>query len=224
MKDAVLTFLDDPEPPLADFRETAGNTDAYTLSSLLSPPIVFTNMNTATGIDGNENGKFDVLRIRSAVNVSTAGIYNWSGSLVDNSGEEIDFFNGSAELPQGHGAITFDFDGVKIGRHHAHGPYFVRFVLLSGIGKSLAVEKLFETQGFSVHEFEDSDMTPPATTALLSQPANEAGWHNQPVRLSLAASDNSGGSAVRPRAKHHHLLRRGQPGKHGRLQDADNQA
>lgn len=197
MKDAVLTLQDDPEPSLTDFRETAGTTAAYILSSLLSPPIVFTNMNIATGIDGNDNGKFDVLRIRSAVNVSAAGIYNWSGSLVDTSGEEIDFFNGSAELPQGSGAITFDFDGVKIGRHHAHGPYFVRFVQLSGNGKSLAVEKLFETQAFSVHEFEDSVLTPPQTSASLSQPANDAGWHNQSVRVSLVANDNTGGSSVR---------------------------
>ncbi len=197
LKDAVLTFQDDPEPPLADFRETAGNTSAYILSAAVRPPIVFTGVVTADGIDANQNGKFDLLRIQSGVNVSAAGIYTWSASLVDAAGEEIDFFNGSADLPQGNGSITFDFDGAGIGGHHANGPYSVRFVLVSGSGKSLALDTLFETQAFSVHEFENSDLTPPSTIFSLSQPANDAGWHNQPVRVSLAANDNPGGSDVK---------------------------
>ena len=43
---------------------------------------------------------------------------------------------------------------------------------------------------------ESRDTTVPLTTATLSAPSNAAGWHNANVTVTLAATDNSGGSGV----------------------------
>jgi pectin methylesterase-like acyl-CoA thioesterase len=42
-----------------------------------------------------------------------------------------------------------------------------------------------------------ADAVAPVTTATLSQPANDVGWHNSDVTLTLNAADNDGGSGLR---------------------------
>lgn len=156
MKDAVLTYQDDPDTPVVDFRENAGNTSAYLLSSLDRGPLFFTGQNAATGVDTNGNSKFDILRIQAGVFASRTGFYQWSGRLVDPFGTEIDFFSSSGSLSVGNNTITFDFNGSKIGQNCENGPYAVRSVLLFGAGTSVIIQELFRTQAFSVNEFENT--------------------------------------------------------------------
>jgi hypothetical protein len=73
IRDALLTKETAAESNVADFRESAGNTAAYTLSSLQRPRISFTGRNSGSGIDTNRNGKFDTLSVRAEVNVLADG-------------------------------------------------------------------------------------------------------------------------------------------------------
>ncbi|MGH9901329.1 MAG: hypothetical protein ACRD68_05835, partial [Pyrinomonadaceae bacterium] len=203
IKDAILTFQDDPGTPVADYRENAGETAAYSLSDLDRGALFFTGQNTATGIDTDGDGKFDILRVESEIFAANSGFYQWTGNLQDRFNTEVDFFSGVAFFTSGTNTVTFDFDGGKIGRNGKNGPYFVSSVLLFGAGRSAIVEELFETRAFLVTEFTDAvpevpaDAVAPVTAASLSTPPNAAGWHRGDVAVTLAAADNAGGTGVR---------------------------
>lgn len=207
IKDAVLTFQDEEDVPIADYRENAGNTAAYRLSSLERPALFFTGRNTATGIDYNGNGKFDALNIAVEVEVATEDYYQWGGNLVDRFGKEIDFASGGAYLSNGNNTLTFTYNGSKIGQNGKNGPYSLRSVFLYGSGEnSLIVDKVFDTQAFRVTEFENAveeietttgDTVAPTVTATRLTPPNAAGWNNSDVTITLSAADNQGGSGVR---------------------------
>lgn len=156
MNDAVLTYQDDAERPVVDFRKDAGQTSAYPLSSLDRGSIFFTGRNTATGIDSNGNGRFEILRIEAEAFTLRGGFYQWSGRLVDRTGVESDFFSASGNLVSGNNVIAFDFDGSKIGRRCIDGPYVLRSVLIFGAGSSLIVNELFRTEAFSALQFENA--------------------------------------------------------------------
>jgi hypothetical protein len=156
VQEALLTKETADDSAVADFRESAGNTAAYTLSSLQRPRIFFTGQNSGVGIDSNRNGKFDILRVTAHVNVMTAGVYSWSGLLTDAFQREIGFYSGSASLAAGDNVITFEFDGNKIGQSGVDGPYEVQSVLIDNGVDSAVVNNLFATLPYSVTEFESA--------------------------------------------------------------------
>ena len=141
----------------ADRLENAGQTSAYTLLQFERPALVVTNINSVTGIDTNANGKYDLLRVQSQVLALKAGVYEWSGTLVDASGNEIAFASARRSFVVGSNFMTFDFDGNEIGQHGASGSYSVRSVVLFGVNESLIIDRLLDTQPFSFKEFENSE-------------------------------------------------------------------
>ncbi|HEV7398512.1 MAG TPA: Calx-beta domain-containing protein [Pyrinomonadaceae bacterium] len=185
LKDAILTFQDDPDKPVIDYRANAGNTSAYMLSGLEHATILFTGTNTAVGVDTNSNGKFELLRLQTSVQVGSTGSYSWSGSLVDLFGREIDFSSGSAMLTAGANSIIFNFSGTKIGQNGADGPYTLQSVLLFGSGQSIVVNKLFTTQAFSVTEFENALLKADLATAISSFPEPVAPGSNITYTITL---------------------------------------
>jgi hypothetical protein len=153
-KSVTLIYQDDPDVPAIDFRDPAGNTQAYALSTLERPAIFLTGTNSELGIDTNGNGKFDTLRLQAGVNLRTAGSYQWSASLMDRFGTEIDFTSGSASLAAGNNNITFNFDGRKIGLNGTDGPYSVQGLLIFSVSDSLVVPDAFKTSALSASLFE----------------------------------------------------------------------
>ncbi len=196
IKDAILTLKDNTSNPVADFRDSAGRTNAYALSSVEHPPLSFNGQNTVTPLDTNGNGKFDVLTIQSGIYVARAGYYQWSGILADTVGKQIDFVGGRAYFYAGDNNITFNYSGDKIGHNGKDGPYSLRSVLLFGGGKSLIVEKLLDTQAFSAAQFEgyNVDTTPPTIT--INAPVQVAYTLNQAVTASYTCTDQGSGIAT----------------------------
>ena len=152
-----LFFVGNGEVIPAHRLENVGQTNAYTLSQFQRPALIFTNMISAAGIDTNANGKYDLLRVTAEVLALKAGVYEWSGVLVDASGNEITFTSSQKVFVVGSNTIIFDFNGSLIGQHGASGSYTVKSVVLFGAGESLIVNHLFDTQPFSFREFENSD-------------------------------------------------------------------
>jgi subtilisin-like proprotein convertase family protein len=142
---------------VADYRANVGTTAAFDSTAFSRDPLSFTGRNNVSASDTNANGKYDVLKAAAGVYAASAGSYQWSGTLVDANGAEIDFSAGSGFLQAGESTVTFTFDGRKIGRNGVSGPYMLRSVLLFGAGQSLIVDELLRTPAYSYKEFEDSD-------------------------------------------------------------------
>ena len=197
IKDAMLTFDDDPDVLVADYRADVGNTSAYSLSAFDRPAIFVTANKTATGIDTNANGKFDLLRVRAEVLVLTAGDYEWSGTLTDAAGNEIAFANSEGLFTVGSNFITFDFDGSLIGQHGANGPYTVRSVVVFGAGESAIIEHLLDTQAFSYKEFENSENLRVGTVSVQETSGNNDGFVEPGESGSLSVQlKNIGGTSI----------------------------
>ena len=190
IKQATLVAGDDADTPVVDFRDPAGNTSAYQLSALDQGPLFLSGQNTATGLDTNANGKFETLKVQAGIVTASAGFFQWSASLADQSGKELDFFGGSGSLTAGANTITFNFSGSKIGGSCANGPYTVRSVLIFGAGTSIVVQQLFQTQTFSVQQFENSNNCAPPMT--LACPAATTGQLSTAYNSSLVVT---GGTA-----------------------------
>ena len=197
IKDAVLTFDNGSEVLVADHRAVVGNTSAYSLSAFDRPAIFVTDNKTATGIDTNANGKYDLLRVRAEVLVRTAGGYEWSGILTDAAGNEIAFASADGFFTVGSNFITFDFDGSLIGQHGANGPYTVRSVVVFGAGESAIIEHLIDTQAFSYKEFENSENLRIGTVALQETSGNNDGFVEPGENGSLSVQlKNIGGTSI----------------------------
>lgn len=157
MKEAILTYLDDPDVPVADFREDAGNTAAYSPGAMDRPELFFTGQGAAFGLDTNNNGKYDVLRVQAEVFVRFPGFYQWSGSIFDRNGREVDFLSGGGFLNAGGNTLTFNYSGSKIGRGGVSGPYALDAVTVLGGEAADIADHVLDTPAFSYKEFEDSD-------------------------------------------------------------------
>jgi hypothetical protein len=196
IKNATLLYVDDPEEPVAAFRENGGLTLAYALSSLERPALKFTGNNTVTGIDTNGNGKFELLRVQVEVNAITASTYNWSGTLKDVSGREIQALDGMSAMSAGNNNITFDFDGIKIAQHGIDGPYALNSVLVFNSNAAANVDELLRTQAFSVNDFECAGAPALALQSVTLTPSSIIGGNATTLHVNLAEAAGACGSKV----------------------------
>jgi uncharacterized protein (TIGR03437 family) len=152
LHDAILISRDDPDFPVADYRTDAGPTAAYPLSSFNLGALYFTGQTTAAGVDDG-TGKFATLRVDAQVSASAPGHYNWTGTLVNSAGLQLDAVDGSGDFVAGNNTATFVFDGTKLGKSCASGPLKVQSVAIYGSGLSRIVDQLFQSQSFSAAMF-----------------------------------------------------------------------
>jgi cysteine-rich repeat protein len=149
-----ITFLPSSGAVPADRLASAGQTPALQITSFETPPIRLTGNSTATGIDTNGNGRFDILVVVLEVNVRNAGSYQWSAHLADTEGTEIGFATGSGSLPAGLSKINLNFSGCHIGTNDVDGPYSVRGMLMFGASASLVAQSNVATANFQASQFE----------------------------------------------------------------------
>jgi pimeloyl-ACP methyl ester carboxylesterase len=148
----------------------AFRTAAYDYHQFQHAPILLTGGGSSMGIDTNDNGLYDLLKIDVGVEVDSAGYYSWSASLVDGNGRELGFVSNDGYLEAGPGQLELYYDGQAIGTGGVDGPYYVRDLLVYGAGHSLIVNDAFTTDAFLASQFEgySLDHTPPALTVTLS--------------------------------------------------------
>lgn len=192
-----LFYLGENETIPADRLANAGQTSAYTLSQFQRAPLVLTGVNSTAGIDTNNNGKYDLLRVTSQVLALKAGVYEWSGTLVDAAGNEIAFTSGQGIFVAGNNSMVFDFDGNLIGQHGASGAYSVRSVALFGADESLIVDHLLDTQPFSFKEFENAENIRLGTVTAQETAGNGNGFVEPGENGSLTVQlRNIGGTSI----------------------------
>lgn len=141
-------------------------TGAYAFGAFQHRPIRVSGNSTSAGVDTDGDRLFDRLDITIDVAVDTAGIYEWSGVLVDRSGNELGFAAGSGALVAGTNLVAFRFTAVPIGRAGVDGPYYLRDVLILGGGANAIVDVTFATPPFLASQFEGYRGTPASVTPV----------------------------------------------------------
>ena len=87
---------------------------------------------TDQGIDLNNDGLYDLLRITSTISATTPGLYQLSASLKDQTGQLITDIAKDVNLNAGVNAtVTLDFPGGAIRQHGVNGPYQLTQVILT---------------------------------------------------------------------------------------------
>ncbi|NOQ13805.1 MAG: hypothetical protein GQ583_04895 [Methyloprofundus sp.] len=152
-----------------------GETSTYNYSDFDTtnerPKDIDVKGSSSQGIDNNGNGLFDQLSVTVDLKLAHSGSYEWSASLFDSNGIELDFYNRRAFLNAGKNSVDLMFDGYKIGENGKDGPYTVKGFLVFGAGVSLVRSKVATTLPFHANEFEGFvfDNTPPEINITLSQ-------------------------------------------------------
>ncbi|MFN8491305.1 MAG: invasin domain 3-containing protein [Caldilineaceae bacterium] len=87
---------------------------------------------TDQGIDLNQDGLYDLLRISSTISVTTPGLYQLSAALKDQAGQAITDIAKEVNLNAGvNPTVTLDFPGGPIRQHGVNGPYQLAQVILT---------------------------------------------------------------------------------------------
>lgn len=178
----------------ADIRYDLGSTAPYTLGQLQHAPIRVTG-GSATGIDLNGNGKFDLLQIGLNLSVDNASFFDYSVSLQDRNGKELGFITNFAFLNAGSNTINLVFDGSVIGRNGVDGPYFLSNLIMFDFFHpgSLVQPDAFTTQAFTASQFEgfSTDTTPPTVTVTASPSVLWPADHKMyPITVNVTAVDD----------------------------------
>lgn len=170
-----LVFVGDDGTVPSDRLLNAGQTQAYALSQFERPAILLTGGSTDTPRDTNGNGLFDRLDVTVDVNLLSGGFYQWSGRLVDDLGNEIEFVGNSGFLSTGDTQITFTFDGTAIGANGVDGPYVLTDLLMfsSSSGANLVASSVAVTAPYDVEQFEGVPERCPATLRLTGFDADQ---------------------------------------------------
>ncbi len=166
---AAQTATFTPNTPLAPYTTyvvtlTAGISDtlgnatfdpivwAFTTGDAL-PALALTGSYADLGQDANGDGLYEQLVIRVGVQVSAAGDYVLSGSLVDMAGGEIAWAYVSRSLTAGTRFLDLVFDGAAIGGHSVDGPYMLTDLALTSGMASASQRDAYRTFAYPVSRF-----------------------------------------------------------------------
>jgi len=139
-----------------DFRYDAYTTGAYTYSQFQHSG---TTINATTysdrGLDMDNDGDYDYLRIEFQVQAAQEGNYRLLAALKDNEGEMIASVVQDLHLLAGINAISLDFPGGAINGHGVNGPYqVVSVALLDENGAIVDYQQLAHTtQAYNYTDF-----------------------------------------------------------------------
>jgi hypothetical protein len=164
-----------------------GQTQTYQLSQFERPSIRLTGITSDSGIDTNNNSLFDILRANIGVDLLAGGFYQWSARLVDSNNTEIALASNWGSLGIGVNTINLSFDGRKIGEHGVNGPYFVKDLLIFGVGRSLVARDAARTQTYNVRNFEGAPQNQPPVAICQNVTAP-----TDPGACTASASVNNG--------------------------------
>ena len=143
-----------------------GSTQAYQLSQFERDAILLTGNNQDNAQDLNSNGLFDRLAVSVEVDLINSGFYQWSGRLVDETGNEIDISASDGSLSAGVNTIDFIFNGNLIGQNATDGPYRLTDLLIFGGGQSLLATDVAETEPYLFEDFEGAPERCPSSLKI----------------------------------------------------------
>jgi hypothetical protein len=127
------------------------------------------SVTSATPVDTNGNGLYDVFRLNLSLNVLTAGHFEVTGILVDTNGNPIasasyaTLRDGTGPLSPGIQTIPLIFSGAAIRTRGVNGPYKLTNVLvqdqnISSLQVDLA-QNVYTTSAYQANQFEGDLLT-----------------------------------------------------------------
>ncbi|MCA8958951.1 MAG: dockerin type I repeat-containing protein [Planctomycetes bacterium] len=169
-------YLEDEQ--VQDVLLDVGTTAAYLLASLERDPIVVADfIETPNDCDGD--GDFDSLALDVVIDVLTAGTYQYSMSLTDGDGNEIDFLSGVTFFAVGPNTLSFDFDAYLITARGGDGPYSLSSALIFSAVDVLVAGTLGSTAPYTEDQFQPVPTTFPLVEdfeLLAPGPIATQGW------------------------------------------------
>ncbi len=170
---------------------SAHNTAAYPFTQFEGAGMALTGANSAVGVDTNANGKFDTLRADIGVNVPTAGSYQWSARLRDQTGREITLANNSGNLPVGVSSIRLSFSGSAIGSNGIDGPFTITDLLLFSNAETLSAADVFASPPIPASAFEG--FVAPALTVQFSSGSYSTSENQHGVEITVTRTGVTAG-------------------------------
>lgn len=192
--DVYLYCMSGTEKQLTDQQFDLGPTVAFDLTAADRRAIEPTGQNSDRAVDTNGNGLFDRLDYTVGLDVLISGSHQWTGTLFDKNGREIDFASGSGSLSSGKTSAVISFSGAKIGLNGTDGPYYVRNLLISGPSSASVVLDVGTTQVYNYEKFEQA--FPRTPKANQNGVVNAASFAAPVARGSIASLFGSGLSPV----------------------------
>ncbi len=194
LRNLALLDLSSATPVQADYRALAYTTDAYTHSQFQRDPIIVSTYAADQGVDTNGNGKHDLLRITTSVDVRHAGTYTVTARLLDADWQDVASVYTTTDLVTGTNAISLDFNGAAISASGRDGPYHVsNLVITYGLDPVtyLLNTDFYTTQAYNYTDFDVAilQVLPVALTFY----AQKDGANPPPKSVSIA---NTGGGLL----------------------------
>ena len=172
---------------LADYRDPAGTTQPYSITSLYRGQIYFTGQIIATGVVTGPGPTFDLMQVQLGVqSLINSEACNWNGVLSDASGKFIDAENGYGAVPAGASLLTLSFNGNLIAVS-GPGPYSVSDVSIScGTNRATHNGMRLSVSNFSPSQF--TYVKPTFSLALTGPPLSGVAGTSISSLLTLSSS------------------------------------
>ena len=132
---------------------TTGN---YYFSDFERSEGIFNGYFDESGVDNDNDSRFDSLKVRIGVNMRSSGNYSVFGFLYDKNGNEILKSNVLSMLHFEDNMIDLFFDGISIYLHGVDGPYYLKNISLQNeAGSSLdAISSADTTIAYKFTDFQ----------------------------------------------------------------------
>ena len=145
---------------LMDYAASPYTTGMYSAAEFRSGFLSFLGNYSDSGIDETGSGKFDKLRIVVPAQVTDAGTYTITASLLDQNGNKIETVTTNVLLGTGAQTIPLDFSGRTISSHGADGPFILASLSAETETGAIAdsIATAYTTNPYLVTDFEGSDI------------------------------------------------------------------
>ncbi len=132
-------------------------TDNYSANDFETLPLQLTGIYSDYGLDNDNNGVYDYLRLLVNINVSNSGYYYVEGSLYDSNRSHVVSVVIQTSLETGIQNIILDFDGDTILHQEKNGPYHLAYLTIYDEQWHIIAyeEDTYLTQTYSYSDFQD---------------------------------------------------------------------
>ena len=160
-------ILYDENGGMHDCMSNAHITSPYKYTEFEKPIVEFTNTYSDYGVDTDGDGLYDCLAVEVGLDVAVSGNYFVEGGLYGSQGKAIEIASTSASLDVGSQSITLNFRGLLINQHQVDGPYYLRYVSLSGSPQLDFILDAYTTSAYSYGDFESGVLPQTGVTGTI---------------------------------------------------------
>ncbi len=180
-----------------DRKDLLGMTSPWKIDEFQREDIELVGISSTTGFDHDGNGLYEILNVGIDVDVVKAGEYKWSARLVDYENTEIGFVSGLTYLQGSDATLSMEFSGTPIGVNGNDGPFFIKNLIIYGVGSSRIFNTVGETDTLSASLFEGHIALTAVDSLVDFESAEYWSLYNGNAILSSCSSSSNGSASLR---------------------------